>query len=174
MIPFTTDRDDYDNYDDEKGAGPGEGFPWDSVRTYGAFDPFGWSNYSGYRYWGPSEFYNSAGENAGFTCDTATNIPGDYEATIGDFSPTSSRADQSLCFMGNGNPPQTIWNERDNASLFFAGAYTLNENAELYVKAMQFNTETTEHIGIVSSIHFLVVLLVQLQDGLRVILHMDH
>ena len=140
---FTTDRDDYDNYDDEKGAGPGEGFPWDSVRTYGAFDPFGWSNYSGYRYWGPSEFYNSAGENAGFTCDTATNIPGDYEATIGDFSPTSIRADQSLCFMGNGNPPQTIWNERDNASLFFAGAYTLNENAELYVKAMQFNTETT-------------------------------
>ena len=140
---FTTDRDDYDNYDDEKGAGPGEGFPWDSVRTYGAFDPFGFVGYTGYRYWGPSEFLNSSGENAGFTCDTATNVDGDYEATIGDFSPTSSRADQSLCFMGNGNPPQTIWNERDNASVFFSGAYTLNESAELYVKAMQFNTETT-------------------------------
>jgi outer membrane receptor protein involved in Fe transport len=140
---FTTDRDDYDNYDDEKGAGPGEGFPWDSVRTYGAFDPFGFVGYTGYRYWGPSQFLNSSGENAGFTCDTATNVDGDYEATIGDFSPTSSRADQSLCFMGNGNPPQTIWNERDNASVFFSGAYTLNESAELYIKAMQFNTETT-------------------------------
>ena len=140
---LTTDRDEYDNYDDEKGAGPGEGFPWDSVRTYGAFDPFGFINYSGYRYWGPSEFYNAQGENAGFTCDTATNIPGDAEAFIGDFSPTSSRADNRLCFMGEGNPPQTVFNERDNKSIFFAGAYTLNENAELYLKAMQFNTETT-------------------------------
>ena len=141
---FTTDRDEYDNYDDEKGSGPGEGFPWDSVRVYGAYDAQSdngglWGgNYSGYRYWGPSEFLNSSGENAGFTCETATNIPGATES----FFPgrdTGSR----LCFLLDGNPPQTIQNERENASAFFAGAYTINENAEVYLKAMQFNTETT-------------------------------
>ncbi len=141
---LTTDRDDYDNFDDEKGAAEGEGFPWDSLRTYGAFDRFNFTgNYNGYRYWGPSEFLNAQGENAGFTCDTATNVPGDAEAFIGDYSPTSSRADQRLCLMGEGNPPQSVWNERDNLSVFASGAYTLNESAELYFKAMQFNTETT-------------------------------
>ena len=140
---LTTDRDEYDNYDDDKGAGPGEGFPWDSVRTYGAFDPFGFTGYTGYKYWGPSQFLNAQGENAGFTCDTATNVTGDAEAPFSDFTDAFSRPDDRLCFMGNGNPPQTVWNERDNMSVFASGAYTINESAEAYFKLMQFNTETT-------------------------------
>ena len=141
---FTTDRDEYDNYDDEKGAGPGEGFPWDSVRIQGAYDANGnygglWGgNYTGYRYYSPDEFLNSDGVNAGFTCDTATNVPGDAAG----FFPGATSGNR-LCFMYDGNPPQTIQNERENASAFFAGAYTINENAEVYMKAMQFNTETT-------------------------------
>jgi len=141
---LTTDRDEYDNFDDEKGNAKGEGFPWDAVRIRAGYNQqiYGynlanWGPIVGYQWWSPDKFLDSTGANAGATCSTSTNIDG---ATDSYFPGRTSGS--SLCFMLDGNPAASIFNERDNLSAFFAGAYTINESAEVYVKAMQFNTET--------------------------------
>ena len=134
LDPLTTkDRDDYDDYDDGKGT-DGD-IPWYAARVYGS------EIYStGYQFWGPSDMAGPDGNLMGWTCQGTTNIDGVIETTYDQYYTTTRVG--NACIREE-NPPQTIWNERDNASVFFAGSYTVSEQMELYVKAMQFNTETT-------------------------------
>ena len=134
LDPLTTkDRDDYDDYDDGKGTD--NDVPWYAARMYGA-DPF----QGGYQFWGPSDMLGPDGASMGWTCAGTTNIDGVIETTYDQYYTTTRVG--NACIREE-NPPQTIWNERDNASIFFAGSYTISDNAEVYAKAMQFNTETT-------------------------------
>ena len=134
LDPLTTkDRDDYDDYDDGKGTD--SDVPWYAARMYGA-DPF----QGGYQFWGPSDMLGPDGQSMGWTCAGTTNIDGVIETTYDQYYTTTRVG--NACIREE-NPPQTIWNERDNASIFFAGSYTISDNAEVYAKAMQFNTETT-------------------------------
>jgi outer membrane receptor protein involved in Fe transport len=134
LDPLTTkDRDDYDDYDD--GKYPTGDVPWYASRMYGA-DPL----QGGYQFWGPSDMLGPDGQSMGWTCAGSTNIDGVIETTYDQYYETTRVG--NACIREE-NPPQTIWNERDNASVFFAGSYTISENAEVYAKAMQFNTETT-------------------------------
>ena len=134
LDPLTTkDRDDYDDYDDGKGTD--NDIPWYAARMYGA------NIYAtGYQFWGPSDMAGPDGNLMGWTCAGTTNIDGVIETTYDQYYTTTRVG--NACIREE-NPPQTIWNERDNASVFFAGSYTVSEQMEVYAKAMQFNTETT-------------------------------
>ena len=130
----TLDRPEHDGWEDGKTAD--NRTPWWAMRLYGA-DP----NQGGYQYWGPSEMQGPNGQNMGWTCASANNIPGVVESTYQVYNPSDPR--QGLACIQEKTPPQTIRNERENNSIFASGTYTINEQAELYFKAMQFNTTTT-------------------------------
>ena len=133
--PMTTlDRPEHDDWRDGKTAD--EDFPWWAMRMYGA-DP----SVGGYQFWGPSSIHGPDGQNMGYTCAGANNIPGVVENNYQAYSSTYPIAG-TACIQEL-TPPQTIRNERENNSVFASGTYTINEQAELYFKAMQFNTTTT-------------------------------
>ena len=139
LDPLTSqDRDEYDNYDDGKGNPEGVGVPWWAAFSYGSYyasDPRGYVRH------GPSTIAGPDGNLMGWTCSTTTNVPGAVENNYQAYDPDATRVGNACLWPVQ--PPSTIFNERDNMSIFFSGAYTLSENSELYFKAMQFDTETT-------------------------------